>query len=70
MIGARDRDLAGLERLAQRIEHLRLEFGKLVEEQHAVMGERDFAGLGAQAAADQRRHAGRMMRRSGTGGGW
>jgi len=28
------------------------------------MGERNLAGLGAQAAADQRRHAGRMMRRA------
>ena len=59
-----DRDLAGLQRLAQRVEHRRLEFGKLVEEQHAVMRERDLARLGAQAAADQRRHAGRMMRRA------
>ncbi len=62
MIGARDRDLAGLERLAQRIEHLRLELGKLVEKQHAMMRERDLARPRAQAAADQRRHAGRMMR--------
>ena len=50
------------ERLAQRVEHRRLEFGKLVEKQHAVMRERNLAGLGAQAPADQRRHAGRMMR--------
>ena len=64
MVGARDRDLAGLERLAQRIEHLRLEFRQLVEEEHAVMRERDFARPRAQAAADQRRHAGGMMRRA------
>ena len=62
MIGARDRDLAGLERLAQRVERLRLEFRQLVEEQHAVMGERDFARPRVQAAADQRRHAGGVMR--------
>ena len=64
MVGARDRDLAALERLAQRVERLRLEFGHLVEEEHAVMGERDLARPRAQAAADQRRHAGGMMRRA------
>ena len=62
MVGARDRDLAALERLAQRVERLRLEFGHLVEEEHAVMGERDLARPRPQAAADQRRHAGGMMR--------
>ena len=40
------------------------EFRQLVEKQHAVMGERNFARPRAQAAADQRRHAGRMMRRA------
>jgi hypothetical protein len=29
-----------------------------------MMGERDFAGARAQSAADQRRHAGGMMRRA------
>ncbi len=43
MVGARDRDLAGLERLAQRVERLRLEFRQFVEEQHAVVRERDLA---------------------------
>ena len=46
MVGARDHRLAGLERLAQRIEHLRVEFRQLVEKQHAEMGERRFAGRG------------------------
>ena len=64
MIGARDRDLAGFERLAQRVEHLRGEFRQLVEEQHAVMRERNFARPRAQAAADQSRHRGGMMRRA------
>ncbi len=49
VVGARDRDLAGLQRLAQRVERLRLELRKFVEEQHAVMGERNLAGPGAQA---------------------
>jgi hypothetical protein len=53
----------GLERLAQRIEHLRREFRQLVEEQHAVMGERRLARPHAQAAADHGRHRGGMMRR-------
>jgi hypothetical protein len=61
-IGARDADLAGLERLAQRIEHPALEFGQFVEEQHAEMREADLARPHAQPAADQRRHRGRMMR--------
>ena len=52
MIGARDRDFAGLQRLAQRIERLRGEFGEFVEEEHAVMRERDFARPRAQATAD------------------
>ena len=64
VIGARDRDFADLDRLAQAVERLRLEFRQFVEKQHAVMGERDFAGLGVDAAADQRRHRGRMMRRA------
>jgi hypothetical protein len=53
MVRPGNRNLADLERLAQRIEHLRLEFGQLVEEEHAVMRERDFAGPRAQSAADQ-----------------
>ena len=64
VVGARDRDLAALERLAQRVEHARIELGEFVEKQHAAVRERDLARLGAQAAADQRRHAGRVMRRA------
>ena len=64
MIGARHRDLAVLQRLAQGIQHARIEFGQLVEEQHALMRQRDLAGLGADAAAGERSHAGGMMRRA------
>jgi hypothetical protein len=60
MVGARHRNLAVLERLAQRIQHPRIEFRQLVEKQHALMRQRDFAGPGAQAAARQCRHAGRL----------
>ena len=45
-------------------ERLRLEFRQFVEKQHAVMGERNLARPRAQAAADQSRHAGGMMRRA------
>jgi hypothetical protein len=41
-----------------------LEFGKLVEEQHAEMGEADLARPDLEAAADQRRHRGAVMRRA------
>src|SRR5438874_1401025 len=40
------------------------EFRQLVEEQHAEMGETDFARLHLQPAADQGRHRCGMMRRT------
>jgi hypothetical protein len=61
---ARDYGLAGLQRLAQGIEHARLELGQLIEKQHAEMRKAHLAGTRAGAAADQRRHARRMMRRA------
>ena len=38
MIDARDCDLTGFQRLAQRVEHLTGESGHLVEEENAIMG--------------------------------
>ncbi len=64
MVGAGHRHFAGLQRLTQTIEHLRLELGEFVEEQHALMRERDFAGLGMRATANQCRHRRRMMWRA------
>jgi cob(I)alamin adenosyltransferase len=64
VICPRDHRLSGLERLAQRVEHLRIEFRKLVEEQHAEMGKRRFAWPRSRAAADQCSHARRMVRRT------
>ncbi len=61
-IGARDGDFAGLQRLAQGIEHRALEFGQLVEEQHAEVRQADFAGAHFQPAAGQRRHRGGVVR--------
>ena len=54
----------GLERLAQHFEHAAVPFGQLVEEQHAVMRERNLAGPRVAAAADQRDGARRVMRRA------
>jgi len=54
-------DLAVLQGLAQRIQHPGIELRQFVEKQHALMRERDFARLGARAAAGQRSHAGGMM---------
>ncbi len=62
MIGPRDHRLSALERLAQRVENLRVELRQLVEKEHAEMGERDFARARPRAAADESRHARRMMR--------
>ena len=62
-VGARDLDRAGLERLAQAVEHRALEFGQLVEEQHSEMGEADLARPRLEAAADERRHRRAVMRR-------
>src|SRR2546421_496133 len=52
--GARNRDPAGLERLAQGFEHLAVEFRQLVQKQNAVVRERYFAGTRGAAPADQR----------------
>src|SRR6185437_11002705 len=53
-----------LERLAQRVERARRELRAFVEEQDAAMGERQRARLGQPAAAaDERGHRGRVVRR-------
>jgi hypothetical protein len=61
---ARDRDAAAFERLAQHFQHVPVEFGQLVEKQHAQMGQRDLARLRRIAAADQRGGARRVVRRA------
>src|SRR5437773_5978590 len=60
--GARNRDPAGLERLAQGFEHLAVEFRQLVQKQHAVVRERYFAGARVAASADQRDAGSRVVR--------
>ena len=61
---ARDVDAARFERLAQHFEHPAIPLRQLVEEQHAVMRERDLAGPRIAAAADQRDRGGRVVRRA------
>ena len=62
--GAGDDDLPLFERLAQGLENALGEFGQLVHEEHAVMGEADLAGMGNAAAADQARIGGGVMGRA------
>ena len=54
VVGAHDRDAADLERLAQRFQALRWN-SRLVEEQHALVRERDLARARVRAAADHGR---------------
>ena len=51
--GAGDGDGVVFQRLAHDFEHVARELGQLVEEEQAVVGQRDFAGAGNDAAADQ-----------------
>ena len=61
---ARDEDDARLERFAQHFDHAPIPFRQFVEEQHAVMRERYFAGTRHAAAAHERDAAGGVMRRA------
>ena len=51
--GARDGDAARFERLAQHLEHVTAEFGKLVEKEDAMMREAYFSRAWVAPAADQ-----------------
>ena len=61
---ARATYIAGLEGLPKRIQNSALEFGQLVEEEDAEVGEADLARAHAKAATDQSGHRGAMVRRS------
>jgi hypothetical protein len=61
-VDAIDRVGAFLERLAQSLDGRARELGELIEEQDAVVGERDLAGSRGGAAADQRGAGDRVMR--------
>ena len=56
MVGARDCDFSGLERLTQRVEHLAGKFRQLVQKENAIMRKRNFARSCSQAAPNERRH--------------
>ena len=69
-VGAGHHHLAGFQRAAQAIQGLGAEFRQFIQEQHAIVRQADLTGLGLEAAAGQRRHAGRMVRiaeRAGAG---
>jgi hypothetical protein len=53
--GARDGDGVIFERLAHHLEHVAGKLRQLVEEEKPVVRERDFAGAGNDAAADEAR---------------
>ena len=60
--GPRNHDLLLLQRLPQHFEHAAPEFGQLIEEQHAVVGQRHLARPGRLPAADHGDLRSRMMR--------
>ena len=63
-VGAGHDHLAGLQRLTQAVERLRRELGQFIQEEHAVVRQRGFAGAGLEAAAGERGHAGGVVRRA------
>jgi len=62
--GARDGDGTVFERLAHDFEYVALKFGELIEEENAVMTERNFARARNGAAANEARIADGVMRRA------
>ena len=61
---AGDGDAAIFERLAKRLQHVRMELGDLIEKEHSAMREGDLAGVRGIAAADETRHGDRVVRRA------
>ena len=57
-----DDDLAFLQRLPQRVEHVAVELGQLIQEEGAPMREADLARRQARPAADERGVARRVVR--------
>ena len=62
--GARDGDSAVFQRLAHDFQHVAGELRQFIEKEHAVVGERDFAGPRNHAAADQPGVGDRVVRRA------
>ncbi len=63
-VGPGDADLAGLQRLADRIQRLRAELRQFVQEQHAVVRQRDLTRLHPHPTAGQGRHGRRVVGRA------
>ena len=61
VVGAPARDLAGFERLAQRIKYQSCAFGEFVEKQDAAMSEGILARARPCAATDKRGHRGGVV---------
>ncbi len=59
-----DRHRAIFQRLAEHFQRAAVELGQLVEKQHAVVRQADFARRGNRSAADEAGVADRMMRRA------
>ncbi len=59
---ARDGDASALQRFAQHFQYAAVELGQLVEEQHAMHGDRDLAGARVAAATHQCHGGSRMVR--------
>src|SRR5215472_12716935 len=57
-------DAAGLERLPKNLEYAAVPLRQLVEEEHAVMSERNLAGARVAAAAHERDRRSRVVRRA------
>src|SRR2546426_7266039 len=62
--GARDRDPAGFERLAQRFQDIAVEFPPLIQEQDAAVRQRDLPTARQAAAPHPRSRRGAVMRRT------
>src|SRR5690606_15736066 len=63
-LAADDRDVAVFERLTQCVERVAVELAELVEEEHAVMGQRRLPRSRSAAAADEARGRDRVVRRA------
>ena len=62
--GAGDGHAAIFERLAQHFQDIAGKFGKFIEEENTVMGERNFAGAGNDSASNQAGVRNGVMRRA------
>lgn len=55
-------DLPIFQRFSQNLQRFFAKFRQFIQEQYAMMGQRDLAGTWNRTASDHRRHRTRMMR--------